>query len=161
MTRAPYPIPAEVVTPCAADPDLMFADRKSSPKRLEAAKRVCVPCGYRDGCLMWALTRGEEGVWAGTDDEDRKHLAKRMKIVVERPRLGLPRARNDIPHGTAVGVEAHRKRYDPLCDECSVFATGRISTAPRNKCNDCGKELQVSSMSKHRRRSCPGKRVAA
>jgi len=161
VTAAPYPIPAEVTTPCAADPDLMFADRKSAPTRLARAKKVCDPCDYRDGCLMWALTRGEEGVWAGTDDEDRKQLAKRMGIVVERPRLNLPRVATTVPHGTSVGVESHRKRYDPLCGECEAFDQGRHVAADRRPCVACGTLLLPKSLRKHKRLSCPARQAVA
>lgn len=159
-----YPIPADASTPCRdlADKNLMFADRKSAPRRLEQAKRVCDPCGWRDGCLSWALTHGEEGVWSGTDEGERKVIAAKLGIVPERPTMNLPRTVSaKVPHGTAVGVEVHRKRYMPLCDLCATYDQGRQVVGERVPCRDCGAMLLPASMAKHRRRSCPGRAQVA
>lgn len=119
-----YPIPRDVVTPCAAHPDLMFAP-KESPGRRKAAKAVCGPCEWKAGCLAWALEVGEQGVWGETDDEDRKALRRELGIKPMRIKPGLtppgPMASRRIPHGTPIGVEHHRKKYVPLCDVCQAF----------------------------------------
>jgi hypothetical protein len=140
----------------------MFADHKSAPKRLEKAKRVCAPCDYREGCLLWAVTRGEEGVWAGTDEQERKAIAARLGVTPVRPTLDLPRTvRNNVAHGTAVGVEVHRKRYMPLCGECASFVEGRYVAADRRPCGACGTLLLPASLSKHKRLSCPEREQVA
>lgn len=117
-----YPIPVDVVTPCADDPELMFADRRSAPVKTERAKAVCRPCPFRSECLSWALTRGEEGVWGATDEDERAEIRKREGIVAVRPVVNLPRGNSRvIPHGTPVGVESHRRKYQPLCETCADF----------------------------------------
>jgi WhiB family redox-sensing transcriptional regulator len=118
-----YPIPRDVTTPCAANPDLMFPDRKSAPARTKAAKKVCAGCPFQAGCLEWAVTRGELGVWAGTDEDERAAMRKARGIVASPIPLLLPRApiNRKVPHGTPVGVEFHRRHYMPLCDVCREF----------------------------------------
>ncbi len=50
--------------PCRGeDPELWFAE---SPRQLERAKALCVPCPLRDACLQGAIERQEPwGVWGG------------------------------------------------------------------------------------------------
>lgn len=43
---------------CAADPDLMYADRATSA--VKAAKQVCLSCPVRDACLTSAMAE-EDG----------------------------------------------------------------------------------------------------
>lgn len=144
-----YPIPAGVTTPCEDAPDLFFPDRVGSVQA-ERAKEKCGACPYVEGCLNWAVTRGEEGIWGGTDERDRRRICQRRGIVPQRPVLDLPRAdRSLIVHGTAVGVEYHQRHYQSLCDECSQFNSGRY--AGRRPCGDCGTMLLPASVRKHAR----------
>lgn len=127
---APYPIPHDVTTPCESNPELMFPERRASPARIQRAKKVCRPCEYSEGCAAWALTRGEEGVWGGTTDEDRTKLRKELDITVVRSKFspvphGPRKSAAVVPHGTPVAVEHHRKRYEPLCDDCFGFDVER------------------------------------
>jgi WhiB family redox-sensing transcriptional regulator len=156
MTLPPYPIPAGAVTPCMEDPEAYFPDRHS-PARTERAKRGCARCPYRDGCLAWALTRGEAGVWGQTDEEERKDMCRAQGIVPVRPVLDLPRGSNNmVLHGTPVGVESHRRRYQALCTDCLQFDQGRHAEAEREECDDCGRKLMPASMRKHKRLYCHG-----
>ena len=57
---------------CAGvDPDFFFPVSTTSPQ-VEAAKAVCRPCPVRRECLEHAMTRGEKGIWGGTDEVERK-----------------------------------------------------------------------------------------
>jgi hypothetical protein len=156
VTLPPYPIPFGAVTPCAEDPDLFFPDR-NAPLKAGRAKEECTRCPFIKGCLEWALTRGEEGIWAATDERDRKAICNARGIVPVRPVLDLPRGNNNVVlHGTPVGVEVHRRRYQPLCDECATFDQGRHAEAEREECDDCGRKLMPASMRKHKRLYCHG-----
>jgi WhiB family redox-sensing transcriptional regulator len=57
-------VPPEWVLPCVeAGPDLYFSE---SPRELERAKRLCLPCPLRAACLAGAKERREPwGVWGG------------------------------------------------------------------------------------------------
>lgn len=150
----PYPIPRGARPPCRdVDPEAFFADQA-----VARAKAACDGCPFRGPCGEYALHRSVDGVWAGTTSDERKVLRRKRGIVpaatdfspfVGRA-LGL---RNTVVHGTADGVEAHRKRYQPLCDDCSAFEQGRY-VANRQPCPDCGKTLLPESMRKHKRMHC-------
>lgn len=160
-----YPIPSGVRTPCADNPDLMFPTRKVAPKKVEEAKKVCGRCEFQVGCLEWALENDEEGVWSATDEDDRRAIHKRRGTVGVKPTLtGLVRhgtANNRIQHGTSVGVETHRRRYDPLCDICEEFVARRKGKEPPVPCPDCRKTVLPQSLRKHRRAHCPARMAVA
>lgn len=122
MTR--YPVPRDVDTPCTRNPDLHFSDSLAAT---EAAKHICSTCPFREPCADWAIRRGEHGVWGGMDDRQRSAYRRKHGIVAEQPRSLLPSSRKNthVPHGTPVGVETHRRRYEPLCDTCSRFNATR------------------------------------
>lgn len=65
------------------DPELFFpiGDTNRGPARLQAeeAKAVCRRCEVIDTCLEWASTTGQEGVWGGTTDDERRALIRRAK----------------------------------------------------------------------------------
>ena len=47
---------------------------------LAAAKAVCAQCEVRMACLDYAVeTRQEFGIWGGTDEEERRDLARRAR----------------------------------------------------------------------------------
>lgn len=160
---APYPIPSGVITTCTPDPDGMFPSYKSAPQKVAAAKKVCAPCPYAAGCVEWALENDEEGVWGGTDEADRKAIHKARGTVGVRPSLaGLVRMGNTkIVHGSSVGVEYHRKRYEDQCEPCQQFLDARRGKEPPVRCPDCGKSLLPQSLRKHRRTACPVAHKAA
>lgn len=127
MTTSP-PLPrADEAFPCAGpdvDRELFFEE--NNPARIDSAKAYCRRCPFRDACLNWALTVGEQGIWGATTADERKALRRSRHIKVTRIKVtGLvphgPTKDNLVPHGTSVGVESHRKRYTPLCDDCQVF----------------------------------------
>ncbi len=57
-------VPPDLALPCVqAGPDLYFSE---SPRDLEQAKRLCLPCPLRAACLAGAKERREPwGVWGG------------------------------------------------------------------------------------------------
>ena len=68
--------------PCAADPELFFAE---SPREVEQAKAMCRGCQARIACLAGALERREPcGVWGG-------ELLMRGAIVPRKRPRGRPR----------------------------------------------------------------------
>ena len=81
MTRAtgtpvPFPRPADWTRDalCAqADPEIFFPD-KGQPTR--DAKSICRRCPVRAECLEWALAHGEQGIWGGTSEHERRRLRK-------------------------------------------------------------------------------------
>lgn len=60
------------------DPDLMWPTaRPGTPlydRQVEAARAVCAGCPVRAECLSHALAVGEQGVWGGTDEDERRAL---------------------------------------------------------------------------------------
>lgn len=68
----------------SADPELFYLDDnlRGKPKRLKetAAKKVCNGCPVKTQCLEHALTTPEMyGIWGGTSEKERKHLALRRR----------------------------------------------------------------------------------
>ncbi|MBT2414418.1 WhiB family transcriptional regulator [Streptomyces sp. ISL-12] len=61
------------------DPELFFPGEKSAADLLqkEAAKAVCGHCPLIERCLQGALDRNEQGVWGGTDEDDRRRMKRR------------------------------------------------------------------------------------
>ncbi|MFF8556550.1 WhiB family transcriptional regulator [Streptomyces sp. NPDC015501] len=62
------------------DPELFFPVGASGPALVQVAeaKAVCRTCPVMDACLDWALDNGDlEGVWGGTDEEDRRRIQRR------------------------------------------------------------------------------------
>ena len=115
--------------PCSTDPELMFPGSSTSPKAIDAAKDVCRGCAGLDTCLSYALRHKVEGVWGATSYKERERMRRELKIVAEPISFGGLVKRGNAPGahpgGTPVGVETHRKRYEPLCDACAEFDEGR------------------------------------
>ncbi len=58
------------------DPDLFFPLGTSGASlfQIEEAKQICRTCPVCGPCLRWALESGDDGVWGGTtEDERRQH----------------------------------------------------------------------------------------
>lgn len=71
--------------PCqSGDPDRFFPGRNWSTDQLNAVKAECSPCPQIETRLKWALVHGEQGIWAGTTDEDRKAIRYRQHIAIQR-----------------------------------------------------------------------------
>lgn len=63
------------------DQDLFFpADRESTRNKIareKAVKKICESCVVMNKCLSYAIVNSEVGVWGGTNDEERKQIAKK------------------------------------------------------------------------------------
>ena len=71
---------------CAdADPELFFyapGERgEDRAARDEKAKAVCAGCPLLRGCLGWALTHAEWGVWGGLTEQERYALQRRHGLT--------------------------------------------------------------------------------
>ncbi len=62
------------------DPNLFIpADYEPNAERLKresAAKAICALCKVVPECLEFGIRRREEGIWGGTNDNERKIIAK-------------------------------------------------------------------------------------
>ena len=115
----------------AENPELFFPTSAASPKRIDEAKAVCLRCPRLDPCLAYALRNNVEGVWGATSYKERQRMRRELKIVAEPISFGGLVKRGNAPGahpgGTPVGVETHRKRYEPLCDACAEFVEAKAS----------------------------------
>lgn len=82
---------AEIPPACAeANPDDFFAvddfDLSSNGHKApvyyaneKAAKAVCAGCPLKTECLIFALKTGQQGIWGGTTENERKSLRRKMR----------------------------------------------------------------------------------
>lgn len=61
-------------------PELFFAD---NPAHISQAKAICGYCPCRTECLAYSLNHKVQGVWGGTDEEERARFCKDLNIVPE------------------------------------------------------------------------------
>lgn len=69
-----------------ADPEIFFPIGTTGPavNQVEKAKVVCRRCPVVQDCLSWALGTGQDsGVWGGTDEDERRLLARRNRVRVK------------------------------------------------------------------------------
>lgn len=64
--------------PCAAHPDSFFP-RNGSAIEAITARRLCAGCPFTTPCLVWAVRRCEQGVWAGTTEQERKAIRRELR----------------------------------------------------------------------------------
>jgi transcription factor WhiB len=75
---------------CEAEVDLYdqtFESGEAFDHVREVAKAYCHAgdgCPVLDKCLQWALSRGEQGVWGGTDEAERRSMTRRQHKSVTR-----------------------------------------------------------------------------
>lgn len=62
------------------DPDLFFPVSAGDPAAARA-KKVCERCAVRSDCLSFAISTGQEGVWGGTTDDERRTAAQRKRAA--------------------------------------------------------------------------------
>ena len=60
---------------CAqTDPEAFFPEKGGSTRE---AKRICLGCEVRDGCLEYALAHDERfGIWGGLSERERRRLKR-------------------------------------------------------------------------------------
>jgi WhiB family redox-sensing transcriptional regulator len=58
------------------DPELFFPVGTSGPAlaQIVKAKAVCRRCPVSQECLAWALASGQDGIWGGTTEDERREL---------------------------------------------------------------------------------------
>ena len=66
-----------------ADPDIFFADPDEIEK-IAAAKAICRECGMIFVCLQYAVANGEQGVWGGKSEAERRPIVLRRENGVVR-----------------------------------------------------------------------------
>jgi hypothetical protein len=85
-----YPTFVKDETPVCAttDPEAFFPEKGVGGHRsVRMAKSLCRRCVYVDKCLQWALDNGENGIWGGTTERERRnlrHLRTKNKIKTEK-----------------------------------------------------------------------------
>ena len=57
-------------------------DRVEEMKAVREIKAVCRTCSFQTACLEWAVNYSERGIWAGTTEEERRLMRRRMKASV-------------------------------------------------------------------------------
>jgi WhiB family redox-sensing transcriptional regulator len=91
---------------CAqTDPEAFFVGKGGDPR---PAKKICNLCPVVEPCLMHALQRGEAGIWGGTTERERRHLAKERGIAPIQ----------HWEHGDPGGAARHRREGTTPCAIC-------------------------------------------
>jgi WhiB family redox-sensing transcriptional regulator len=96
-------------------------------------KRLCAGCPVQEQCLDYALKHEDHGYWAGTTEKERARMRKSLKIVLEKPEVGMfieaktqkrkyTKASELVPCGTAAAYRRHIKRKEAVDDECRKAA---------------------------------------
>ena len=94
---------------CRGAPVGVFYPSVAEGDNSAQARQICAGCPVRAECLVWAIQCDEPaGIWAGFDEDDRRHIARRF-----RPHL-IP----VIDHGTEAGHAAHHRHGIPPCKAC-------------------------------------------
>lgn len=103
---------------CRGKGDIMSADEKDSPRRVAAAKAVCVGCPVFSECRAAALTPLDNG-------EDRYTGLVAAGLTTRERRPMLPKTLPAIRHGAAGrgGAAAHRRRGERPCRPCALAET--------------------------------------
>ncbi|MGH3149302.1 MAG: WhiB family transcriptional regulator [Streptosporangiaceae bacterium] len=62
-----------------ANPDLFFpvAAKGATLRDIARAKTVCRRCAVRLACLAYAVENGQEGIWGGTTNDERRAMQVR------------------------------------------------------------------------------------
>lgn len=80
MTKAPG---FDGTQPCASMPgDKFFPD--SAAEEIEALKElriICNSCQFQTPCLQYSLEHSVQGIWAGTNESQRKQLRRKLNIT--------------------------------------------------------------------------------
>lgn len=94
-------------------PDVFFPARGQNSK-VAAAKKICDGCPVSAECLADAmLDPMNSGIWGATS-----HRQRRATRGADNPAVSV-RHRKDIAHGTNSGYQAHKRRYETPCDDCT------------------------------------------
>ena len=61
---------------CAEHPELPWVPNSERTGATSAQLEVCAGCLVRAECLSWAIDNDEVGVWAGTNQRERRRLRR-------------------------------------------------------------------------------------
>lgn len=62
------------------DKKIFFPEGNSS--QLAAARKVCQTCPVIGPCLAYALEYGEDGVWGGTSERQRRTMTRQVSVTL-------------------------------------------------------------------------------
>ena len=119
MTPTP---PDGMPIPCRSNPERQFPSMKHL-QAVAAAKTVCLtgdrgrPCPWLTECRAYSLRHLVDGVWGGTDEDERKAIRRRLGIVAEPLSFGMARIYNPAPHGSPARYRKHL-RDGERCQVC-------------------------------------------
>ena len=57
-----------------------YGDTKTPNSEQHMARKLCNSCPVYDACLEWALHHEKHGIWAGTNETERRYLRSKRKI---------------------------------------------------------------------------------
>lgn len=98
------------------DPDAFFPEHGGPQTRI---KTLCGGCPVIRECLSFATAHEEIGIWAGTNERDRRIIRRRYKPDTDMDILDA------APHGTIPALRAHRDRGETPCDKCAHATRAR------------------------------------
>lgn len=115
-------LPTTTALPCqSGSPERFFPSKATPASWVAAVKAGCAPCPVRDACREYALRHSVEGIWAATDEQERKALRK-VAGIVAKPIVTVPYPARGIAHGTEPGAKAHVRRGEKPCHACREAA---------------------------------------
>ena len=103
--------PAEEMSwyPCReTDPEIFFTDINgmASIYTVNAAKRICNSCLFKDGCLEMALGFGDvPGIWGGRTRYERRLIAKERGITLSKYYANNKGVNFEVIHPEAIDEE--------------------------------------------------------
>jgi WhiB family transcriptional regulator, redox-sensing transcriptional regulator len=65
----------ECLSCATTDPEIFFPEKGAKGQSLyivQAARRMCAGCPYKEPCLAWAVEHDEMGIWGGTTAKERR-----------------------------------------------------------------------------------------
>jgi len=81
-----YPVFEDHGIPVCAttDPEIFFPEKGAKGQSLyivNAARRICNTCPYKNPCLEWAVVHDEMGIWGGTTQKERRVHRRKLKVT--------------------------------------------------------------------------------
>jgi len=81
-----YPVFEDHGIPVCAttDPEIFFPEKGSKGQSsyiVNAARRICNTCPYKEPCLEWAVVHDEMGIWGGTTQKERRVHRRKLKVT--------------------------------------------------------------------------------
>ncbi len=81
-----YPVFEDQGIPVCAttDPEIFFPEKGAKGQSLyivNAARRICNTCPYKEPCLEWAVVHDEMGIWGGTTQKERRVHRRKLKVT--------------------------------------------------------------------------------